>query len=250
MSVDFSLESQTAIVVGGSSGLGRGAVKALKQKKARVIAVARDAPRLSKLAQETGAEIVVADFADELAAGKILQEYRPNLVVLCAGASPLLRPLHLHTWKTFSLNWEVDAKGTFVWLRDAMLLPLVAGSDIIVTSSTAALHGSPLSGGYAGAKRTIWFMAEYAAAEAAKVGIRIHCVLPTLSPETPIGHAASEAYAKLAGVDVATLLRKVGPPSTPAIFGDAVVQLRESPEKWKKVTYQVTGNGLSELPAT
>jgi NAD(P)-dependent dehydrogenase (short-subunit alcohol dehydrogenase family) len=244
---DFSFESQTAVVVGGSSGFGRGAVQALSRKKARVVAVARDSTRLAALARETGAETVVADFADDLTAGHVLQEYRPDLVVLCAGASPLLRPIHLHTWRTFSETWEVDTKGTFIWLRDAMLLPLAAGGHVIVTSSAAALHGSPLSGGYAGAKRMNWFLAEYAAPEAAKLGIRVHCLVPTLSPATPIGHAASQAYAKLSGVDVETLLQKVGPPSTPELFGDAVLRLHGSPEKWPSVTYRLSGNGLTDF---
>src|SRR5438093_1324698 len=110
MSETNLFESRTAVVTGGSRGFGRGVVEALIAKKMRVIAVARDAARLAVVAKETGAEPVVADAADELAAGKILQEYRPDLVVLCAGASPLLRPIHHHTWKTFSLSWEVDTK--------------------------------------------------------------------------------------------------------------------------------------------
>jgi hypothetical protein len=40
-----------------------------------------------------------------------------------------------------------------------------------------------LSGGYAGAKRTQWFIAKYAALEAErrKLGIHIHCLLPMLT---------------------------------------------------------------------
>jgi NAD(P)-dependent dehydrogenase (short-subunit alcohol dehydrogenase family) len=245
-----SFESQTAVVVGASSGFGRGVVEALISRKMRVMAVARNEDRLHAVAKETGAEPLVADMTDESAAWRILQDYRPNLVVLTAGASPLLRPIHLHTWDTFSANWLADTKGTFVWLRDALLLPAAPGSHFIVTSSAAALNGSPLSGGYAGAKRTNWFIAEYAAATAQKLGLglRIHCIVPTLSPDTPIGHAASTAYAKLAGVDVPTLLRRAGPPATPAIVGEAVASLHASPEKWEKITYHLSGNGLAPMP--
>ena len=249
MSGNGLLESQTAVVVGGSSGFGRGVVRALARRKARVVAVARDPGRLRALAEETGAVQEVADFSDAGAAGRLLQEYRPNLLVLCAGVSPLLRPIHLHTWETFAEAWEVDTKGTFVWLRDALLLPLSPGSHVIATSSAAALNGSPLSGAYAGAKRTNWFLAEYAAAEAARLelGIRIHCLIPTLSPETRIGRAATEAYADRAGVDIDSYLRKVGPASTPEAFGDAVLHLYESPEKWPRVAYRLSGDGLSEI---
>jgi NAD(P)-dependent dehydrogenase (short-subunit alcohol dehydrogenase family) len=249
MSQEQSFESQTAVVVGGSSGFGRGVVEALVRQKMRVVAVALDVDRLSSVARETGAEALVADMADESAAWRILQDYRPNLVVLTAGASPLLRPIRFHTWETFSVNWSVDTKGTFVWLRNALLMPAAPGSHFIVTSSAAALRGSPLSGGYAGAKRTNWFLAEYAAAEAEKLGLglRIHCIIPTLSPDTPIGRAASAAYAKLAGVDVETILRRAGPPTTPAIVGEAVVSLHGSPENWDKITYHLRGDGLTPV---
>jgi len=239
-------ESQTAVGVGGSSGFGRGIVEALVARKMRVVAMALDAERLNVVASETGAEPLVGDMADESAAWRILEEYRPQLVVLTAGASPVLRPIHLHTWETFSANWFVDTKGTFAWLRNALLLPAPPGSHFIVTSSAAALHGSPLSGGYAGAKRMNWFLAEYVAAAAQKLGLglRIHCIIPTLSPVTPIGRAASIAYAKLAGVDVPTLLGRTGPPATPAIVGEAVVSLHASPERWDRTTYHLNGDGL------
>src|SRR5579864_8116207 len=97
----ITLEGRTAIVTGGSRGLGRGVVEALAKKKMRVVAVARDPARLDALAREVpGVETIAADAADEIAAGRIQQEVRPDVLVLCAGAAPLLRPIHLHTWET------------------------------------------------------------------------------------------------------------------------------------------------------
>lgn len=53
----------------------------------------------------------------------------------------------------------------FEWVREALLAPLAPGSTVITMSSGAALAGSPLSGGYAGAKAAIRFPTSYAAAE-------------------------------------------------------------------------------------
>src|SRR2546423_182547 len=50
--VNMSLQGKTAIVVGGSRGLGRGAVEALAARGARVVAVARDAKTLASMASE------------------------------------------------------------------------------------------------------------------------------------------------------------------------------------------------------
>jgi NAD(P)-dependent dehydrogenase (short-subunit alcohol dehydrogenase family) len=250
MGSDTPKPSKTAVVTGGSRGLGRGVVQALVAHGVRVVAVARDGPGLEALARELAdVEPIVADAADEFVAGRLLQERQPDLVVLVAGASPLLRPLQHHSWETFSQNWEVDAKSTFVWLRNALLLPMKPGSHIVIVSSTAAINGSPLSGSYAGAKRTQWFMADYASQEVKrlKLGLHIHCLLPMLNPNTDLGRAAIAAYAKRGGVSVDEFAKRLAPHLTPAIMGEAVVELHSDPVRWDKLAYQIGGQGLKEL---
>jgi len=138
MAETVASQQPTAIVTGGSRGLGRGIAQALVARGVYVIALARDAASLEALARAVAnVEPVVADAADEIVAARLLQERQLNLVVLCAGASALLGPLHLHSWETFSLNWEV-AKSVFVWLRNALLLPMKPGGHIVIVSSMAA----------------------------------------------------------------------------------------------------------------
>jgi len=243
-------ERATAIVTGGSRGLGRGVVKALSAHGMHVIALARDEAGLKSLASELpDVEPVAADAADEIVAARLLQERQPELVVLCAGASALLRPLQLHSWETFSLNWEVDAKACFVWLRNALLLPMKPGSHMVIVSSMAAVNGSPLSGSYAGAKRMLWLMADYAAQEVSrqKLGVHIHCLLPTLNPSTDLGRAAIAAYAGRAGVTADEFAKRLAPHLTSAAMGDAVVALHENPSRWDKVAYRIGGDGLAPL---
>jgi NAD(P)-dependent dehydrogenase (short-subunit alcohol dehydrogenase family) len=243
-------DKKIAIVTGGSRGLGRGVVQALVSKDFQVIALARDPEGLAALASEyKGIEPVTADAADELIAGRLLQERKPDLVVLCAGASALLRPLHHHSWETFSQNWEVDARAGFVWLRNALLLPMKPGSHIVIVSSMAAINGSPLSGSYAGAKRMLWFMADYAAQEInrSKLGILIHCLLPTLNPNTDLGRAGVTAYAERAGISFEEFAKRLAPHLTPSVMGDAVVELYSNPGRWDKVAYQIGGGGLKSL---
>ena len=212
--------------------------------------LARDSEGLTVLTRElANIDPVVGDAADELTAGRLLQDRQPDLVVLCAGASALLRPLHHHSWETFSQNWEVDAKSTFVWLRNALLLPMKPGNHIVIVSSMAAINGSPLSGSYAGAKRMLWLMADYAAQEVSrqKLGLRIHCLLPTLNPNTDLGRAAIAGYAERAGVSSDEFAKRLTPHLTPAIMGDAVVELYSNPSRWDKLAYQIGGAGLKPL---
>ena len=238
---------QTAVVVGGTGGLGSGVTGALARRNMRVLTLSRSTPPQG--APAMGAvEHIVGNAAEEGTAAHVLDEIRPDLIVLCAGVQPLLRPIHLQTWETFSEAWEVDAKSAFVWLRNALLLPVKSGTHIIVVSSAAALQGSPLSGGYAGAKRTQWLIAKYAAMEAErmKLGIRIHCLLPVLTPNG-IGQAAMKAYASRAGVGVEEFAKRFNPPVTPELMGQSVLDLHDDPAKSNQLAWQLDGRGLTAL---
>jgi len=240
----------TALVTGASRGFGRGIAIALSQAGANVVGVARDRARLEELREQLGGSFtpVVADAADPVAAGQLLDEHRPRTLVLNAGATPLPRPLHQQTWQTFSRNWEVDVQHVFGWTREALLRPLEPGSVVIALSSGAALRGSPLSGGYAGAKATIRFIAAYAAAESerAALGIRFISVLPQLTPATGLGAVAAAAYAARQGVDLATFLEGFGPALTPEQAGKAIIDLATGPGR-DQDAYLLTAAGLSPV---
>src|SRR5260370_6358982 len=168
------LADKRAIVVGASRGLGRGVAEAFHAEGASVVAVARDTSPLSELAAvDKHLLLEGGDASDPCVAGKLLRQYRPDIVALVAGAAPSLRPLHQQTWESFSLNWNTDVQMTFHWLREALLLPLRPGSRIIVMSSGAAIMGSPLSGGYSRAHGTQRFIADYAPPEAQRGNLQV-----------------------------------------------------------------------------
>jgi NAD(P)-dependent dehydrogenase (short-subunit alcohol dehydrogenase family) len=129
-------------------------------------------------------------------------------------------------------------------------LPLKPGSHVIVVSSGAALNGSPLSGGYASAKRAQWFIAEYAAkvSKDRNLGIRFSCVLPALNPNTDLGRAAVVAYAHAAGVEQTEFVKRFGPPLTPEIAGNAIADLHANPTRWTALAYTLSGAGLAPIP--
>ena len=242
------LADKRAIVVGASRGLGRGVTEAFLAEGASVVAVARDPSPLTELtAKEKRLQIEAADGSDPAVAGKLLRQYSPDIVALVAGAAPSLRPLQQHTWESFSSNWNTDVQMTFHWLREALLLPLRPGSRVIVMSSGAAIMGSPLSGGYAGAKATQRFMADYATQEAQRGGLQItvSSVLPRLTPLTELGKAAATAYAARMGISEDAYERQLGKPVTPEIAGRAFVSLAAGDEG--AAAYMLTGEGLQPL---
>jgi NAD(P)-dependent dehydrogenase (short-subunit alcohol dehydrogenase family) len=245
------LSGTTAIVTGASRGFGRAIAGALVEAGACVVGVARDGARLEAVRAGLGDrfEPVAGDATDPTLAGQLLDRHRPRTLVLNAGASPLSRPLQHQTWQTFSRNWDVDVQHVFHWTREALLRPLDPGSAVIAFSSGAALNGSPLSGGYAGAKATIRFIAAYAAAESERggLGIRFASVLPDLTPATDLGAPAVAAYAARQGVDVATFLEGRGPVLTLEQAGRAIADLAADPGR-DGGAYRLSAAGLSPLP--
>ena len=210
------LSGRTTIVVGASRGLGHGIATAFAAAATRVVAVSRTA----------------AEFAGS------------------AGASPHLLPLQEQTWETFSVNWETDVRITFHWLREILVKPLRPGSRVVVISSGAALAGSPLSGGYAGAKATQRFITAYAREEAdrAGLGITFTAVLPRFAPATGVGKPAVHAYAARAGQSVEDYLQPMGPLVTPELAGTALLELVQSDAADVAPAYLLTGTGLQQLP--
>src|SRR4029079_6942848 len=160
----ISMSGKTAVVVGASSGVGRATAKRLASAGAKVVAIARGAPGLDSLRAEAGDGVttVAADACDEELAGRILREARPELVVLALGVHPTMAPVDDLSWDQFSEAWNVDLKAAFHWVKGAFQVPLAPGSSIVIVSSGAPIGGSPLSGGYAGAKRMQWLLASYA----------------------------------------------------------------------------------------
>src|SRR4029077_569473 len=131
----------------------------------------------------------VADAADEGVAWNLLDQYDPEVLILLAGANPVMRPLQHQTWETFSINWHTAVQIAFTWLRAALLKPLPPGSRVVVVSSGAAINGSPASGGYAGSKATQRFIAAYAQEESRRAGldITVTAVMPRMSPFADVG---------------------------------------------------------------
>jgi NAD(P)-dependent dehydrogenase (short-subunit alcohol dehydrogenase family) len=235
----------TAIVTGASRGFGRAAAEALHAKGVHVVAVARDRQRLAELGD--GFTTVAADAADPSVAGLLVDRHRPRILVLAAGETPLSRPLQHHTWETFSRTWDVDVRHAFHWIREALLRPLAPGSRVIAFSSGAAVKGSPLSGGYAGAKAAIRFITGYAAGESERLGLGIAftALLPKLTPDTALGAAAVAAYADRAGLDVAAYLERQGPSVTAREVGETVAGLALGDPA--AGAYMLTAAGLGTL---
>jgi NAD(P)-dependent dehydrogenase (short-subunit alcohol dehydrogenase family) len=246
---DFS--DRTTVVVGASRGLGRGVALAFDAAGAPVVAIARSAAALDELAADgVNIRTETADATDAAVAWDVVDRYRPQILVLVAGANPVMRPLHHQTWETFSGNWHTDVKIAFTWLREALLRPLPPGSRVVVVSSGAAINGSPASGGYAGAKATQRFIAGYAHEEAQRSGldITVTAVMPRMTPFGEVGRRGIRGYSARSGQSEEAYTAQLGQVLTPELAGSALVDLMREDPATTAPGYLLTGAGLQKLP--
>lgn len=237
----------TAVVTGASRGFGRAIAAALVAQGAHVVGIARHEQDLRTVRDELGDGFtpVAADATDERLAQHVIQEHRPGLLVLNAGATPHMAPVHEQTWETFSRHWHTDTRHVFAWTRAALREPLAPGSVVVSMSSGAALAGSPLSGGYASAKAAVRYLNGYAAevSQRAGLGIRFRTLLPNMTPAGGVGSVAIDGYAASQGVDRDTFVRnREQPILTADQAARAVMEVAQDPDSAPE--YKVTGAGL------
>ena len=227
------MSSDNALVIGAGSGVGRATADALTAAGARVLAAGRD-----------------RDATDPEQVAALLAEADPDLVVVTAGTRPRMARIDEQTWESFSLAWNVDVKIAFEVGRAALARPLRDGSTVVIVSSGAGLNGSPLSGGYAGAKRTQMFMAEYfqRAADARGLDIRFVALAPRqLLVGTRIGEAAAAAYGAEAGQSPEEYLSRFPVPLDAAGVARAILAIAAGDEHRDATVLAVTGRGVDVI---
>ena len=244
------LTGNNMVVIGGSRGVGRRIVEAAIRNGARVLAVARRELPLRQLAQAAaGTEVLSLDATDEGAPSKVFDVLQPDILVLCAGAFPPAAPLHEQSWQEFAVNWETDVKIAFHFCKAALSRPLSAGAAVILISSGAALAGSPISGGYAGAKRTQIFIQNYSQKESDRLGLglRFMALAPRIVPDTELGRHAIAGYSRYLGVSAGDFIQGMASPPASYDVATAVVELATNPDQSKGKVYIVSGKGLEAV---
>jgi NAD(P)-dependent dehydrogenase (short-subunit alcohol dehydrogenase family) len=228
----------TAIVTGASRGFGLAIAEALTAAGLTVVGLSRFA----------NPPFVRGNATDPDLARELIEKHSPAVLVLNAGAVPKLAPIHEQTWDEFSRNWQVDVRQAFVWAQAALKAPLAPGSVVVAMSSGAALRGSAVSGGYAGAKATVRFVNAYAADESARLGLGLRFVtlFPQLTPATDLGSAGVAAYAARDGLDVPAFVERLQPVVTPELVGRSVTELIENAELGL-TEYRIMGLGLEKI---
>ncbi|HEY2528803.1 MAG TPA: SDR family oxidoreductase [Xanthobacteraceae bacterium] len=247
-----NLTGKNVVVLGASGSVGTALVRRLAAEDAHVLAVARNRSRLDALLRDlTDVDVLELDATWDDAPTHVFRALSPHVLVVCAGATPPTGPIHELTWAQFSANWESDVKMAFLFCRAALTKPLAPGSIVILISAGAALGGSPISGGFAGAKRTLMFIANYGQKESdrLRLGIRFMALAPLMiMPNTDLGKLAVEQYSKYLGISAADFVRSIKSPQTPQDVAEAIVDLAVRPEGHQGSVFTVSKEGIARVP--
>lgn len=210
------LDGKTALVTGGTSGIGHAAAKRLVQEGAYVFITGRDRTRAEKAAASIGAHGVQSDVSnpDELdALAAEIAEHGKGLDVVFANAGGGdYATLAEVTPQHYRDNIDRNVGGT-VFTMQKMLPLLNNGASIVLTGSTAPAKGIPAFGLYAASKAAIRSLGRTWAAELVDRKIRVNTIIP--GPiRTPglEGLAPSEGQQELDGWAAQVPMKRLGDP--------------------------------------
>lgn len=182
----FSLEGKTAIITGGSRGIGLGIAKAFIDHGARVIITARGQAGLDEAVGQLGANAIGkrCDNADPADIARVVGEAWAlgpiDVLVNNAGISPYYKRSDHVTVEEFDSVVQVNLRGTYFatvevvkrWIEEGR------GGSVINVSSMAGLTPLERQGVYGATKAGIHQMARTMALEWAGSNIRVNSIAP------------------------------------------------------------------------
>ena len=201
--MDLDLKSKTAVVSGASIGIGRAIAKGLALEGVRVVAVARRADLLEKLAQEVQAaggaavtpvtqDIMQEDAAKKLAAAAIAALGHVDILVNNAGGS---RPLPVDAPDS---DWDEAISLNFTRYRQvthALLPQMIARQWGRVINITGKSEPEGLNAAFA-AKAAVHAWAKGLSREIGRHGITVNCIPPGQIMSEQIRRNYPEDYRK------------------------------------------------------
>ncbi|MGW9350952.1 SDR family NAD(P)-dependent oxidoreductase [Nocardiopsis flavescens] len=178
------LDDRTAVVTGGSTGIGLATAVRLADEGAYVFITGRRRPELEAAVEAVGPDRVTAvagDIAVPADLDRLYDAVRARgrgLDVLVANAAiGAFATLEQTTEEHFDATFAVNVRGTLFTVQKALPL-LNDGASVVLTGSTAADRGLDAFGAYAASKAAVRSFARTWSTELKGRGIRVNVVTP------------------------------------------------------------------------
>jgi NAD(P)-dependent dehydrogenase (short-subunit alcohol dehydrogenase family) len=185
--MEQKLLGKTALVTGGTSGIGLQTVRRFTAEGAYVFIVGRRQSELDKAAKEFGHQVTtiqgdISNLHDLDRVMEKIQNAGKRLDILFANAGGgTFAPLGSITETQFDKEFGINVKGTVFTVQKALPV-LNDGASIILAGSTAALQGMPAFSIYAATKAAIRSLARGWSTDLKGRKIRVNTIMPGLIP--------------------------------------------------------------------
>jgi NAD(P)-dependent dehydrogenase (short-subunit alcohol dehydrogenase family) len=184
----LSLQGKTALVVGGSSGIGNAIAHGFQDSGARVAIAARTPAKVEAATQrlqelDPTARGYVIDAArpeeiDELVATAVTDFGHIDILVACQGMT-ILKPAEEVTPAEYDEVMQTNLRSVFFTCTRFGRHMLELGNGSIITIASLAAHrGWPLASIYAASKHGVAGLTKTLAAEWADRGVRVNAISP------------------------------------------------------------------------
>ncbi len=219
------MAGKRALITGAGSGIGEATALLFAREGARVGLVSRTTAKLESVAARIAAEggealVLPADVADEAAISGAVERLVAawgglDACIAVAGIERFAEGddrvdrIELAVWREII---DTNLTGTFLTCKHAVRAMLATGKgSLVVTGSPTAQYGLALGeDAYAASKAGCHGLARVMAAEYARDGIRVNCVIPGFI-DTPINEKAIREFPEDIAALTATIpLRRAG----------------------------------------
>ncbi|NLI26372.1 MAG: SDR family oxidoreductase [Acetobacter sp.] len=247
------LGGKTALVTGGSSGIGLASARKLLEQGARVAITGRSQDKLDKAVADLGGDRVLPLQCDvgsnedlERAAKCLKQEYGALDILFANAGLAYGTPLGSTDETAYNRMMDVNVKGIFFTVQT--FLPLIReGSSIVLNTSWLNQVGTPGRAILSASKAAVRSFARTMSAELLDRKIRVNAVSPG-SIETPIHRSANQteeafrAYSERVGAQV-----PIGRMGRPDEIAAAVLFLASDASSYMLGAEIVVDGGRAEL---
>ena len=194
----MKLKDKVAIITGGASGIGAATARLFAAEGAKVALVDQSEEGLSTVAAGLDAITIQADVSSDAQAragvARVIEKWgRIDVLMTAAGMSTggTVDAIDEAAWdRTF----DVNVKGTFLWIHHAIQHMIAARSGAIITIGSQLAQSSPgKNAAYVASKGAIASFTKTMAVDHARQGIRVNALMPGVI-DTPMPARSLKRY--------------------------------------------------------